>query len=71
VLAARPAGHIELIGARGIERYMAPYFALGAGAAVAYGALFMGATAEQAIEAAKEHGDGAHGPVQSVRSSFA
>jgi hypothetical protein len=68
VLIARPCGLIEIIASGGIERYRgAPYFAVGSGAATAFGALFMGATAEQAIEAAKEHGEGAFGAVRTVR----
>lgn len=67
VLIARPGARIGLLTAKGEERYDAPYYAIGIGAPVAFGALFMGATAEQAIEAAKEHGAGAFGRVQSMR----
>lgn len=68
ILAVTPGGPIRLITARGEECYPdAPYYAIGSGAATAFGALFMGATAEQAIEAAKEHGSGAFGRVQSLR----
>lgn len=67
VLIAPPMGPLRLRTARGDEVYEAPYFSIGAGAPTAYGALFMGATAEQAIEAAKEHASGAFGHVQSIR----
>lgn len=42
----------------------APYFAFGTGDATALGALFMGATAQQAVEAACEHDILTNGPVQ-------
>ncbi len=66
ILAVAPAGQIRVISAHGEERYDAPYYAIGAGAQVAFGALFCGASAEDAIEAAKEHGTGAFGPVRSI-----
>lgn len=68
VLKASPKGMIELVTVKGVERYMnVPYYAIGAGAATAFGALFVGASAEVAIEAAKEHGAGAFGRVQVVQ----
>lgn len=67
VLVAAPDGPLLLLTARGSEVYPgAPYMAIGAGAETAFGALYMGATAEQAIEATIMHGNGAVGPVQSV-----
>lgn len=68
VLVASPDGCLSLVTARGAELYPgAPYMAIGAGAETAFGALYMGATAEQAVEATIMHGNGAVGPVQSVR----
>lgn len=66
VLVARPGDRIGLISGGGEERYDAPYYAVGAGAPAAFGALFMGATAAQAIDAAKEHGIGAFGKVRTI-----
>ena len=66
VLRVTPRGRIEFIGAYGAEVYDAPYYAVGAGAEVAFGALYMGATAAEAIEAAREHGSGAFGAVQTI-----
>lgn len=67
IMRVRPNGPVELTTSEGFESYPAPYFAAGSGAEVAFGALFMGATAEQAIEAAKEHGPGTFGRVLAVR----
>ena len=67
VLAVTPGGPIRLITARGEECYTdAPYYAIGAASATAFGALFMGATAEQALKAASEHGSGAFGKIKTV-----
>lgn len=44
------------------------YIAIGSGAAVAYGALYAGATPEIAVGAAIEHIEGTGGRVQSIRS---
>lgn len=66
VLAVAPGGPIRIIGARGEESYDAPYFALGAGAPTAFGAFYAGATAQIAIDAAKEHGEGAFGAVRTI-----
>lgn len=72
ILKVPPNGPVQLVTARGSEQYPdAKYYAIGAGAPAAFGALFMGATAEQAIEAAKEHGYGAFGRVQTVRHATA
>jgi len=65
-LIARPDARIEILTAHGSERYAAPYFAVGAGAVAALGAMFVGADAPTAIEAAKEHGSGAFGEVRTI-----
>jgi ATP-dependent HslUV protease subunit HslV len=65
-LAVPRQGRIRLITAHGEEKYDAPYYAIGAGALCAYGALFAGATAEMAIEACKEHATGAFGRVSLI-----
>lgn len=66
VLAVAPGGPVRLIAARGEESYDAPYFAIGAGAPTAFGAFHAGASAYDAIEAAKEHGEGAFGAVRTI-----
>tara|TARA_R110002012_G_scaffold315261_2_gene528917 strand:- start:5390 stop:5842 length:453 start_codon:yes stop_codon:yes gene_type:complete len=68
VLAAEVDGPIRLITAHGAESYYyAPYFAIGAGAAVAMGAMFAGGDAETAVRAVLTHGDGAAGAVRTLR----
>ena len=68
VLIAESDGTLGLLTAYGTERFAAPaYMAIGAEADVAFGALYMGATAEQAIAAACEHGDKARLPIRSIR----
>lgn len=67
VVCALPDGTIRYLTADGPEMIVgAPYYAEGAGAEVALGALFAGASAEQAIAAAKEHGPGAFGRIQTI-----
>lgn len=66
VLAVSPGGPVRIIGAKGVETYDAPYFAIGGGAATAFGALWAGASAADAIEATKEHGSGAHGHTRTI-----
>jgi ATP-dependent HslUV protease subunit HslV len=66
VLAVSPNGPVRIFCAKGIETYQAPYFAIGAGSATAFGALWAGASAADAIEATKEHGSGAHGRVLTI-----
>lgn len=66
VLRVPVGGPVELLTAFGTERYDAPYFAIGSGAETALGALFVGASAERAIEAAKEHASGAFGEVRTI-----
>ncbi|MCP1550708.1 MULTISPECIES: hypothetical protein [Methylorubrum] len=66
VLRVRPGGPVELVTAHGVESYDAPYFAIGAAAVTAFGALFMGATAAQAIQAALAHGPNAFGEVRTI-----
>lgn len=70
VLVARPgAKGVEIIRWDGVEKYPgAEYFALGAGACCALGAMYCGASAEQAITAAIAHAEGAVGPVQAMRA---
>lgn len=60
------SGPLRLVTAKGDETYDAPYFAIGAGAPTALGALFAGASAAQAIEATKEHGAGALGATRTI-----
>lgn len=66
VLVAPVIGPLRLITAYGDESYYAPYFAIGAGAATALGALYAGASAEGAIYAALCHADGASGTVNII-----
>lgn len=66
VLAVSKGGPVRIITARGDEEYDAPYFSIGGGAATAYGALFVGASAKDAIAAAVEHGCSAHGKIITV-----
>lgn len=68
VLIAPAEGDITFLTAQGSERYPgAEYMAVGAGATVAFGALFAGASAEAAITAAAAHSDGARLPVRTIR----
>lgn len=48
----------------------APYFAFGTGDSAALGALYMGATAQQAVEAACEHDILSNGPVQFLTNAI-
>ncbi|MFD1944729.1 hypothetical protein [Paradevosia shaoguanensis] len=66
VLAVSPGGPVRLIAAKGVEAYDAPYFAIGGGSATAFGALWAGASAVEAIEATKEHGSSAFGRVRAI-----
>ncbi|MBO3760368.1 hypothetical protein [Ciceribacter sp. L1K22] len=67
ILIVPPDGPLRLATAYGDEIYPdVPYFAIGAGAATALGALHAGATARGAIEAALMHSDGTHGEVRSI-----
>lgn len=66
VLIAPPAGELRYLTARGEEVFDAPYYAAGAGAEVAFGALFVGANAVTAIRAAMEHASGAFGDVHTI-----
>lgn len=66
VLAAPPVGDLRLVTAWGDESYGAAYFSVGYDSGVAYGALFAGADAVTAIEAAIEHGTGTSGKAQSI-----
>lgn len=62
-----PDGVVSLLSAEG-EGVMpgARYMAIGGGSTVAFGALFMGASAEQAVLASIEHSGAALGPVKTV-----
>ena len=68
VLAVSPEGAVSVWTVYGTEDYPgAAYMAIGSGSAVAMGALFMGASADRAVEAAIEHGLGCGGQVMAVR----
>lgn len=69
ILVAPIHGRLQLITAYGVEKYKAPYFALGYDSGVAYGAMFTGANAPDAIAAAIEHGVGSSGPLAMIRHS--
>lgn len=70
VLVAHPNGMIEVKTAYGDERYRkTPYFAIGAGAPTAFGALWAGADAVGAVRAAIEHGSNAMGSVLKVSAA--
>ena len=67
ILRARPGAGPELVTAYGVEPYVgAPYMAVGAAREAALGALHAGAGAEDAVRAAVEHSQWAHGPVRSI-----
>lgn len=66
VVIAEAGQPIKIKTAYGIETYDAPYISIGGGAQACYGAMFAGANAETAIQAAIEHGSGAIGNAQSV-----
>jgi hypothetical protein len=66
VMAVSSGGPVRVIAAKGVETYDAPYFAIGGGSATAFGALWAGASATDAIEATKEHGSSAHGSVRPI-----
>jgi ATP-dependent HslUV protease subunit HslV len=59
----RRDGRIEVFEPRGRFECSAPYYALGSGRPEALGALFMGATAEQAVRAAMAHDANTFGDV--------
>lgn len=66
VLIAPRGAPIRLLVASGEEIFDAPYMAIGGGSDAAMGALFVGASAQHAIQAAIEHTDYAHGDVNIV-----
>jgi hypothetical protein len=66
VIAVSQHGPVRIISAYGEERYHAPYFAIGAGAPCAWGALYAGADAITAVHAAIAHSDGAAGHVCTI-----
>jgi 20S proteasome alpha/beta subunit len=59
-------GVIDIYEPTGVFHATAPYFAFGSGRPEALGALFMGATAEQAVRAAIEHDEATFGEVLTV-----
>lgn len=65
-IAVAATGQVRLIVARGDEIYEAPYFAIGAGNVGALCALYAGADAIGAVEAAIAHAPGAMAPIQSI-----
>lgn len=64
VMKVTRGGPVRILTAYGCEVYAAPYFSIGAGNVAALGAMFCGASAQRAIEAAIAHASGAIGPVQ-------
>jgi hypothetical protein len=67
VLRADPGGALRLLCSGGLETMPgAPYFAIGSGSPTAFGALWAGASAEDAVRAVVEHGHGARGRVQTI-----
>lgn len=66
VLAAKRGKPLRLYSAFGYEEMEMPYMSIGSGKEVAMGALYAGATAHQAIEAAIVHGSGALPPVVTI-----
>ena len=67
ILKSERVGSVEIISARGTERYETAYFAIGAGAEVALGAMHAGADAEGAVNAAIAHSTCTSGRVISVK----
>jgi hypothetical protein len=68
ILTWRPDWGLSLLTSEGEEDLRGcEYYAIGAGAEVAYGALYMGASAPDAVRAAIAHSTGAHGKVCEVR----
>lgn len=67
-LRAARDGTLSLWGPDGVERFPgARYFAIGSGRDVAFGALWAGASYEDAIKAAATHSTGAILPVRTIR----
>jgi ATP-dependent HslUV protease subunit HslV len=68
VLVARPDGSVSIWTWAGDEDYPGcEYLSIGSGSAVAMGAMFMGALAEDSVRAGIEHGIGCGGTVMVVR----
>ena len=61
-------GVITILAAHGVEPVIGSYFAIGSGAEFAMGAMYAGADAEGAVEAAAEHSNYAMLPVMCVRA---
>jgi hypothetical protein len=67
-LIAHPDGQIEVFdGGESSHKFAADYYAAGSGRPEALGAMFMGATAEQAVRAAMAHDHGTWGDVLTLR----
>lgn len=66
VMVARPDGSVWLLDEHALTLDVAPC-AAGSGAEIAYGALFMGASAADAVRAAIHHADGCGGEVVEMR----
>lgn len=69
-LIVRATGQIEVYEEGGMFPVEASYVAMGSGAAEARGAMFCGATAEQAVRAAIEHDDGTFGDITVLRGGM-
>ena len=69
IMRAAPSAAVEIIDAHGTERFMpsAAYVVMGAAREVALGALWAGASAEQAVRACLEHSACVHGDVVTIR----
>jgi hypothetical protein len=67
----RRSGEIVVFEPEGRFSVAAPYYAFGSGKEIAIGAMFMGATAPQAIEAAIKHDDGTGGEITVLRHDAA
>lgn len=61
-----PDGLIHAYEDGGTVTLRGPYFAIGSGTSEALGAMFAGATAEQAVRAAIAHDDGTFGEVETL-----
>jgi hypothetical protein len=61
-----PSGEVWLVEPRGSYRAEAPHHVCGSGSMLALGAFHMGATPEQAVEAACAHSTSCRGPILSM-----
>jgi hypothetical protein len=62
-----PGGCIHVYEDTGMHEATAPYYAIGSGSPEAMGAMFMGATAEEAVRAAMHHDSSCYGDVIVLR----